>query len=160
MHDAAAVLTPDVLARINAYWRATNYLSVGDLSAGQPPLALSNGESSDMAELLTSASELASFAVDYFCRQVQSAIGAFAATAGGIDALVFSGGIGENAPQIRERICEPLHFLDLTLDAEANQDNRGLIQSDGFKRVLRITANEEDVIRERVEVLLSLAASD
>ena len=120
-------------------------------------LALSNGESSDMAALLKSPSEAACFAVDYFCRQVQAAIGGFAAKAGGIDALVFSGGIGENAPQIRERICESLHFMGVSLDAEANQDNRDQLQADGSKPVLRITANEEEVIRELVESLLSLA---
>ena len=120
-------------------------------------LALSNGESGDMAALLKSPSEAARFSVDYFCRQVQAAIGGFAAKAGGIDALVFSGGIGENAPQIRERICESLHFMGVSLDAEANQDNRALIHADGSKPVLRITANEEEVIRELVESLLSLA---
>ncbi len=121
-------------------------------------LALSNGESSDMAALLKSPSEAACFAVDYFCRQVQAAIGGFTAKAGGIDALVFSGGIGENASQIRERICEPLRFLGLSLDAEANQDNRVSIHADGSKPVLRITANEEEVIRELVESLLGVAS--
>lgn len=120
-------------------------------------LALSGEESSDMAALLASPSEAARFAVDYFCRQVQAAIGAFAAKVGGIDALVFSGGIGENAPQIRARICEPLSFLGLSLDAEANKNNRASIHADGSKPVLRITANEEEVIRELVESLLSLA---
>ena len=113
-------------------------------------LALSSGESSEMSVLLASHSEAASFAVDYFCRQVRAAIGAFAAKAGGIDALVFSGGIGEHAPQIRERICEPLGFLGLALDAKANQVNSTWISAAGFKPVLRITANEEEVIRDLV----------
>lgn len=117
-------------------------------------LALSNGESGDMAALLKSPSDAARFAVDYFCRQVRAAIGAFAAKAGGIDALVFSGGIGENAPQIRERICELLRFLGLSLDAEANQDNRALIHAEGSKLILCIVANEEEVIRGQVDALL------
>ena len=121
-------------------------------------LALSDGESSDMAALLASPSEGARFAVDYFCRQVRAAIGGFAAKAGGIDALVFSGGIGEHAPQIRARICEPLSFLGLSLDAEANRTNRDLIHAEGSKPVLRITANEEEVIRELVESLLGVAS--
>ena len=121
-------------------------------------LALSDGESSDMAALLASPSEGARFAVDYFCRQVRAAIGGFSAKAGGIDALVFSGGIGENAPQVRARICEPLSFLGLSLDAEANQNNRALIHAEGSKPVLRITANEEEVIRNLVESLLGVAS--
>ena len=117
-------------------------------------LALSAGESSEMYRLLESGSEDASFAVSYFCRQVRAAIGAFAAKAGGIDALVFSGGIGEHAPQIREYICEPLGFLGLALDAEANQSNSTWISAAGFKPVLRIAADEEDVIRGLVQSLL------
>lgn len=117
-------------------------------------LALSDGESNDMAALLESTSEAARFAVAYFCRQVQAAIGAFAARAGGIDALVFSGGIGENAPQIRERICGPLAFLGIAMDAEANQRNHTVIHAEGSKPVLRIAANEEEIIRERVVALL------
>lgn len=121
-------------------------------------LALSDGESSDMAALLASNSESAHFAVEYFCRQVRAAIGGFAAKAGGIDALVFSGGIGEHAPPIRARICEPLGFMGFALDAEANQDNQTSIHAHGSRPVLRITANEEDVIRELVESLLGVAS--
>ncbi len=121
-------------------------------------LALSDGESGDMAALMASQSEAALFAIDYFCRQVQAAIGAMAAKAGGIDALVFSGGIGEHAPKIRARICEPLRFLGLSLDAEANQSGRVQLQAEGFKPVLRIPANEEEVMRELVESLLGVAA--
>lgn len=113
-------------------------------------LALSDGESSEMSLLLASRSEAAAFAVEYFCREVRAAIGAFVAKAGGIDALVFSGGIGEHAPQIRERICAPLAFLGVALDAAANQANSTRISAAGFKPVLRITANEEEVIRELV----------
>ncbi len=120
-------------------------------------LALSDGESSDMATLLASSSEAAGFAVEYFCRQVRAAIGGFAAKAGGIDALVFSGGIGEHAPQIRARICEPLGFLGFSLDAEANRDNRDMIHAEDSRPILRITANEEGVIRELVEALLRAA---
>jgi acetate kinase len=118
-------------------------------------LALSGNESSEMSALLASSSAAARFAVDYFCRQVRAAIGAFAAKAGGIDALVFSGGIGEHAPQIRTRICEPLGFLGFVLDAEANQDNRTRLNASGSKPVLRIEANEEEVIRESVTRLLN-----
>lgn len=117
-------------------------------------LALSDGESSDMTALLASPSEAARFAVDYFCYQVRATIGALAAKAGGIDALVFSGGIGEHAPRIRSRICDPLGFLGFTLDAEANQGNRDQLQAAGSRPILRIAADEEAVIRDLVEALL------
>ena len=119
-------------------------------------LALSDGESGDMAALMASQSEAAHFAVDYFCHQVQAAIGAFAAKAGGIDALVFSGGIGEHAPKIRARICEPLRFLGFALDVDANRGNHDLIHAEGSKPVLRMTGNEETVIRELVVSLLDV----
>lgn len=118
-------------------------------------LALSNGESSEMSVLLSSDSTSAKFAVDYFCQQVRAAIGAFAAKAGGIDALVFSGGIGEHAPEIRARICEPLAFLDFSLNPEANHSNQTAIHEDGFKPVLQIAANEEPVIRDLVDGVLT-----
>jgi len=116
-------------------------------------LALSGGESSEMRALLESPSEAAAFAVDYFCTQVRAAIGAYAAKAGGIDALVFSGGIGEHAPQIRRRICEPLGHLGLALDAEANLANQTRIDLPGAKPVLRIAADEEAVIRDLVDAV-------
>lgn len=117
-------------------------------------LALSDGESSEMASLLTSQTKAARFAVDYFCRQVRAAIGSLSAKAGGIDALVFSGGIGEHAPQIRHWICEPLGFLGLALDASANQDNQTHINTADSKPVLRIAADEEAMIRDLVAALL------
>jgi acetate kinase len=116
--------------------------------------ALSDEESSEMSVLLASHSEAARFAVEYFCRQVRAAIGAYAAKAGGFDALVFSGGIGEHAPEIRARICEPLGFLGITLDTDANQANATSIGAAGSKPVLRIVADEEAVIRDLVEAAL------
>jgi acetate kinase len=109
--------------------------------------ALSDGESSEMNELLSSHSEQAKFAVDYFCRQVRAAIGGFAAKAGGIDALVFTGGIGEHSAQIREKICTPLDFLGFALDKSANHSGADRISFRGYKPVLIIQADEEVMIR-------------
>jgi acetate kinase len=111
-------------------------------------IALSNGESAEMCDLICSPSENAKFAVDYFCRQVRAAIGSLAAKAGGIDALVFSGGIGEHSPEIRASICGPLEFLDFNLDQDANQANGTLIGMAGFKPVLVVPADEEGMIRD------------
>ncbi|MGR9014185.1 MAG: acetate/propionate family kinase, partial [Gammaproteobacteria bacterium] len=110
-------------------------------------LALSAGESSEMNELLLSDRDNARFAVDYFCRQVRAAIGGFAAKAGGIDALVFTGGIGEHSAEIREKICDPLAFMGFALDKAANQAGANEIGLTDHKPVLVIPADEEVMIR-------------
>ncbi len=110
-------------------------------------LALSNGESSEMKDLLSSGSNHATFAVDYFCRQVRAAIGSLAAKAGGLDALVFTGGIGENSPPIREAICAPLDFLGMSLDRGANSASSLRIERANSKPVLAVRADEEEMIR-------------
>lgn len=110
-------------------------------------LALSAGESSEMSKLLASRSENAKFAVEYFCRQVRAAIGGFAAKAGGIDALVFTGGIGENAVEVRKKICAPLAFLGFALHQGANILGNQQIGRIGYKPVLIISADEEIKMR-------------
>ena len=109
-------------------------------------LALSDGESNEMSALLASPSEQARFAVDYFCRQTRAAIGALAARAGGLDALVFTAGIGEHAPEVRERVCASLGFLGIALDRDANQANCSVISRADSKPVLVIPADEEGVM--------------
>jgi acetate kinase len=109
-------------------------------------LALSNGESSEMSDLLASNSTQAKFAVDYFCYQVRAAIGSLAAKAGGIDALVFTAGIGEHSSLIREAICAPLAFLGLSLDHEANSKASARIERKGSKPILIVPADEESMI--------------
>ncbi|OGS91148.1 MAG: acetate kinase [Gallionellales bacterium GWA2_60_18] len=109
-------------------------------------LALSDGENSEMSALLDSRSEAARFAVDYFCRQVRAAIGAMAARAGGIDALVFTAGIGEHAAPVREAICAPLDFMGFRLDADANRAHATVLNEASSRPILRIAADEEGTI--------------
>lgn len=109
-------------------------------------LALSNGEGSEMHDLLSSNTESARFAVNYFCRQVRAAIGSLAAKAGGIDALVFTGGIGEHAPVIRAEICDALGFLGFFLDETANCAERIAIHQTDSRPILVIPADEEAMI--------------
>ena len=111
-------------------------------------LALSGGESSEMRDLLASNSETAKFAVDYFCRQASGAIGNLAAKAGGLDALVFTGGIGEHSALIRDRICSTLAFMGIRLDPAANEKHAPRIESPGATPVCIIPADEENVIRQ------------
>ncbi|KAF0206045.1 MAG: acetate [Gallionellaceae bacterium] len=109
-------------------------------------LALSDGESNEMSTLLASDSAQAKFAVSYFCRQVRAAIGSLAAKSGGIDALVFTGGIGEHSSAIRAEICAPLDFLGFKLDNEANRTASVRIERNGAKPALVIPADEEAMI--------------
>jgi acetate kinase len=86
-------------------------------------------------------------AIALFCYSAKKAIGAFAAALDGLDTLVFSGGIGENAPEIRRRICEGLQFLGITLDAPRNAAGAPLISTDdGPTRVRVIRTDEESMI--------------
>ena len=117
-------------------------------------LALSGGEASEMSELLASNSDNARFAVDYFCRQARAAIGAFAAKAGGLDALVFTGGIGEHSALVRSLICDPLDFLGFELDYHVNQGNGEILSVLGSKPVVRVGADEERMISVLVDGLL------
>lgn len=118
-------------------------------------MALSNGESNEMSALLKSSTKDAEFAVLYFSRQVRSAIGAFAAKSGGIDALVFTAGIGENAAKVRGQVCELLGFLGFYLDSEANQSNAPKVSMPTTKPILIIPADEEAEIARMTRSLFS-----
>jgi acetate kinase len=111
-------------------------------------LALSDGESAEMQDLLTSQSAHAKFAVEYFCQQVRAGIGALAAKAGGVDALVFTAGIGEHSAEIRQQICAPLAFMGFTLNAALNESNATRIELAGNKPIVIIPADEEIMIRD------------
>ncbi|MCF7729421.1 MAG: acetate/propionate family kinase [Chthoniobacterales bacterium] len=109
--------------------------------------------SSNMSELLALEKKdiRAAQAVEFFCYQTKKWIGAYTAALGGLDTLVFSGGIGENAPVIRERICRGLEFLGLHLNKEANQTTGSLVSSqDSRIAVHMIPTNEELMIARSV----------
>jgi acetate kinase len=85
-------------------------------------------------------------AVALFCYQVKKWIGAFAAALGGLDTLVFAGGIGENAPLIRERICGGLGFLGVELDEERNAKNGPLVSPDTGRVTVRVIRTDEELM--------------
>jgi acetate kinase len=95
--------------------------------------------------------------VALFCYQARKWIGSFAAALGGLDTLVFAGGIGENAPLIRERICDGLGFLGITLNKTRNGRHAPLISPDeGRVKVRVIPTNEELMIARSVTRVLQL----
>jgi acetate kinase len=118
-----------------------------------------SGISSDMRDLLGRTEPAARLALDYFVYCAAKAIGALAAVLGGIDALVFTAGIGENSPEIRQRICEASAWLGLELDAEANNKPGSKISTSRSNvSVWVIPTNEELMIARHTGALLGLAA--
>jgi acetate kinase len=118
--------------------------------------------SSDMRKLLDSETrdERAAEAIMLFCYQVKKWIGAFTAALGGIDTLIFAGGIGENAPEVRARICNGLGFLGIDLDRRRNAEGQPLISSDtGRVKIRVIHTDEELVIAKEVVRVLNLGST-
>ncbi len=104
--------------------------------------------SSDLRDLLgREAEDVRAFeAVALFCYQVKKCIGAFAAALGGLSTIVFTGGIGENAPVIRARICADLEFLGIRLDGPRNQRNAPLISADTAGVEVRVIGTDEEIM--------------
>jgi acetate kinase len=104
--------------------------------------------SSDMRDLLAreAGDSRAAEAVALFCYQAKKQIGAYAAALGGLDTLVFSGGIGENAVPVRERICSGLEFLGIDLDASRNAASAQLISTDSSRVAVRVIHTDEELM--------------
>jgi acetate kinase len=115
--------------------------------------------SSDMRDLLGRETQdvRAAEAIALFCYQIKKWIGSFAAALGGLDTLVFAGGIGENAPTVRARTCEGLGFLGIELAERRNAANEGVISTDASRVAVRvIRTNEELMIAKTVCRVLGL----
>jgi acetate kinase len=119
--------------------------------------------SSDMRDLLDREAQdvRAAEAVALFCYQVKKWIGAFVAALGGLDTLVFAGGIGENAPVVRARICHGLGFLGIELDEKRNAAGDGVISAVASRVAVRvIRTDEERMIAEMVRRVLGFGGKD
>jgi len=104
--------------------------------------------SPDMRDLCASeaADVRAAEAVALFCYQAKKWIGSFAAALGGLDTLVFAGGIGENAPLVRARICEGLGFLGVELNETRNAKSAGVISKDASRVAVRVIRTDEELM--------------
>ena len=102
--------------------------------------------SSDMRDLLGREAEdvRAAEAVALFCYQAKKWIGAYAAALGGLDTVVFAGGIGEHAPPVRERICSDLGFLGIALDDARNRDSAAIISTPASRVTVRVIRTDEE----------------
>jgi acetate kinase len=116
-----------------------------------------SGVSNDMRDLLDSPEPAARLAVDYFVYQVAKHIGALAAVLRGVDALVFTAGIGERSVEIRRRICQASAWLGLALDPAANQAHGPRISTrDSRVSAWVIPTNEELMIARHTGTLLGI----
>jgi len=104
--------------------------------------------SSDMKVLIDNVprDDRAREAVDLFCYRAKKYVGAYSAVLGGLDVLVFTGGIGEHAPSVRNQICDGLDFLGIHLDAKRNEANAGLISSPESRVKVRVVQTNEDLM--------------
>jgi acetate kinase len=118
-----------------------------------------SGESSDMREILAAVKDehkRAKYAFEMFCYRIKKYLGGYAAAMGGVDALVFTGGIGENAIEVRTEVCRDMEFIGLTLDEQRNEDNEEIISSNSSSvKVMKISTNEELVIAMDTDKIVS-----
>jgi acetate kinase len=107
-----------------------------------------SGTSSDMRDLLEreQKDKRAGDAVAVFCYQIKKQIGAFAAVLGGLDTLIFSGGIGENAFPVRDRICKGLEFLGIRLNRTNNRKNSAVISAPSSRVTVRVMRTDEELM--------------
>lgn len=116
-----------------------------------------SASSPDMRDLLArqGTDPRAAEAVELFCYHVKKAIGAFAAALGGLDTLVFSGGIGEHAAEVRARVCAGLEFLGIRLDLSRNAAAAPVISADGSPATARVMRTDEEsmIAREVIGIL-------
>ncbi|MFD2174860.1 acetate/propionate family kinase [Rhodobacter lacus] len=109
-------------------------------------LGLSGGLSNDMRTLEEADSAESHRAIDYFVFRVQRELGAMAAVMGGIDALVFCGGIGENSRVVRRRICERLGWMGVEIDHGRNAESATIISSEFARTAVMIVPTREDLV--------------
>ncbi|MEO6724404.1 MAG: acetate/propionate family kinase [Blastocatellia bacterium] len=116
-----------------------------------------SGTSADMRDLLEreATDPHAAEAIDLFCYRAKKYLGAYAAALGGVEILVFTGGIGEHAAAIRERICAGLEFLGIKLDATRNQANAPVISGDDSRVKVRVIKTNEDLMIARHTIKLT-----
>jgi acetate kinase len=134
---------------------------IEDLLSHRAGLVGISGLSGDMRELLAheQTSQPCALAVAIYCYQIRKWIGAFAAALGGLDTLVFAGGIGEHAATIRARICDGLQFLGVDLDADANGASAPVISRAAAPIPVRVIPTDEELMIARAAYPL-FAAGD
>jgi acetate kinase len=135
--------------------RGMDVRAVETLLYSQSGLLGVSGISNDMRTLLASSDPRARLAIDLYCYRIRRELGSLAAALGGLDAIVFTGGIGENSPAIRERVCRDATWLGVELDAAANAAGGPRISTPGARAsAWSIPTNEELMIARHTGRLL------
>ncbi len=132
LHQQASMTVDEFNHMVNF---ESGLLGVSDTSADMELLIREYADNQHAAE-----------AVDLFCYQVRKTIGSFAAVLGGLDSLVFTGGMGENAPVIREKVCQSLGYLDISLDKQRNQNHEFLISRDESRVGVHVMRTDEAAV--------------
>ena len=118
-----------------------------------------SGESSDMREILAAVKDQqkrSKYAFEIFCYRIKKYIGAYSAAMGGLDSVVFTGGIGENSSEVRSEVCSNMEYLGIKLDPLRNDNNEDIISDSSSKvSVFRIPTNEELVIAMDTNTIVS-----
>ncbi len=145
MSTRSGDLEPGVITYLETEHNMTSN-DITNMVAHQSGLLGVSGLSADMRTLLDAQHDhsRAQLAVDLFCYKIAKTIGGFAAALGGVDSLIFSGGIGERSAEIREKICKDLAFLGIALDPERNSKNSRLISADGTRAGVHVIPAQED----------------
>jgi acetate kinase len=147
MSSRSGDLDPEVILYL-LQRRKLSVAQVSDIVNRKAGLAGVSGGSSDMRDLLARAptDTHAEEAVALFCYQARKFLGGLAAVLGGIDALVFTGGMGENAPEIRKRICDGMGHLGLALDQRANESGAPVISAAESPASIRVIPTNEELM--------------
>jgi acetate kinase len=120
-----------------------------------------SGESSDMREIeeaVADGNKKAAVAFDLYNYRIKKYVGAYAAAMGGADALVFTGGVGENSPLTRKAVCEEMEYMGMMIDLDKNETAKGemdIAADDSKVRIFRIPTNEELVIAKDTEQIVT-----
>ncbi len=118
--------------------------AVGQMLYHESGLLGLSGISNDVRELLESQRPEAAMAIDFFSLRVAQAIASLSVTLGGLDAIVFTAGVGENAWQVRQNVVDRLHWAGLSLKAEANRRNDRRIDAEGSRAQVFVVATDEE----------------
>jgi acetate kinase len=129
-----------------------------------------SGLTADMRDLLAEEAEhddrRAHLAIEMFCQRARKYIGSYLAVLGGAEAIVFAGGIGENSPEVRARICAGLEWLGLELDPRRNAERiggrAGPISADGSRLAAWVIPTDEELLiaRDTVRVVRGASPGD
>jgi acetate kinase len=147
MSTRSGDLDPGLMSylQLNENMDAARFQTMVNHESGLLGISATSGDVRDLLDR-EAVDSRAREALALFCYQAKKWIGSFAAVLGGVDTLVFAGGIGENAAPVRQRICEGLEFLGIHLDGTRNDRHAPLISSDASAVTVRVIHTDEESV--------------